>query len=111
MTKAIAITYDVANRKRSEIAVLLMVACGALMLTYAFALYNLVSNTVAIKDFNESKATIDMKINELDTEYLSLVSNITPDILSQYGLKEGETTIFISKSANLGHVSLGANEL
>lgn len=111
MTKVIAKTYDVTNSHKTQIIYALIAVCGILIVTYFVNIYSVISRSVAIEKVQSQMVESSAIVRELDQKYLELSSKITPDSLKQYGLREGREAAFISRTASLGSVAFGGNEL
>lgn len=111
MTKAIA---NQIHEYRAYITMVILGACFITAAFYGYNLYSLVSKTVSINKIESKAAALASTINDLDSKYLKLSSEITPDALSQYGLEPGVVAVYITKqtaSASLGNLARGGHEL
>lgn len=108
MTKAITQTYTIVNQNAKYISYAFLAGCLIMVSVYVFSLFSVISNTVAIQKIQSKMATLSTNVDELDSEYLNLTGNISPDILSKYGLKTGVVTKYISK-AQFDNLGLAAN--
>jgi hypothetical protein len=111
MTKALAQTYNIANEHKKRLAYAMIFGCLFLVFIYAMNLYRVISRTVAIQDVNTQTVALAKSVDGLDSRYLELASQATPDKLSEYGMTQGEVTEYISRTASLGRVALGGHEL
>lgn len=98
MTKQIAQTYDIVYENRMGVARVLMVACLALTLFYAFNLYRVISRTVALEKINSDISTVNNSVTTLDAKYLELSSAITPDTVKQYGFSQAKVSMYVTKT-------------
>ncbi len=111
MTYAIAKTYSVTMQFRKEITFALLAACAFLVLIYSMNVYSVLSNSVALDRAEKEIASLSTSIQELDSKYLAISSELTPDVLGQYGLSRGKASAFITKSTSIGAVALSGNDL
>lgn len=95
---------------RLRAAQVLLALSAFLAIMYAANLYSIISDTVALKQIRNQTLSLTTSVEELDSQYLSLASKITPDSLSAYGLATGEVSYFISRTASLGRVALNGRE-
>jgi hypothetical protein len=105
MNRAIARTFSFHNSYRVFIAYALLGSSIFLALLYSFNLYSIISDTVAVQHLRQQTALLSTAVEELDSEYLKLSSNITPDRLEAYGLSQGKVSLFIPRTSSLGRVS------
>jgi hypothetical protein len=96
---------------RMKMTQVLMAVCAFLAIMYAANLYSIISDTVALKHLQNQTLALTSSVEELDTEYLSLSSKITPDALNSFGLETGTVSYFISRTGTLGRVALNGREL
>lgn len=108
MTKAIAQTYTIVNQNTKYISYAFLAGCLIMASVYVVSLFSVISNTVAVQKVQAKMATLSTNVDELDSEYLTLTGNISPDTLAKYGLKTGVVTQYISK-AQLDQFGLASN--
>jgi hypothetical protein len=96
---------------RLRAAQILLAGCVLIAVMYAANLYSIVSNTVALKQVKNDTLSLNVSVEELDTQYLALSSKITPDTLDSFGLEAGEVSYFISRTETLGRVAINDREL
>jgi hypothetical protein len=96
---------------RMRAAQILMAICAFLAIMYAANLYSIISDTVSLKQTKSQTLTLNDSVEQLDTQYLSLSSKITPDTLGSFGLQNGEVSYFIPRTGTLGRVALNGREL
>lgn len=111
MTRAIAQTVNMTAEYRKEIVRAFAIACIMLAGIYVLYFYSVISKAVALQKAEADIASLSKAVEILDTEYLSLSSRITSDGLESYGFREGKVSAYISRTASLGKVAIGANEL
>jgi cell division protein FtsB len=111
MTKAIAQTYNTANQYTALVTRAFLVVCAFLIALYGFNIYKVVRNTVAMEQIQKQTVEMSAKIDALNSQYLTLSSQITPDNLKEYGLSETKVSVYVSRSASLGSVALRDHEL
>ena len=111
MTKAFTNIYELASEYRSRINTVLFISCLALVFIYALSIFDIISRTVALEKVHIALVARGSTIKDLDTQYLSITKEITPDILNAHGFKEGEASFYISRSTSLGRVALSGHEL
>lgn len=96
---------------RLNISYILLAVCGGIALMYASNLYSVISTTVAIQRIQTESRALTSAVESLDSQYLSLSSQVTPDVLKSYGLKKGEVSFFIPRSNGIGRVAIRGHEL
>lgn len=111
MTKAIAQTYGAAMQHRRMIVMVLMAGVAVCAFVYAFNVFRVVSRTVAVQKTESKIASVENRVQSLDARYLELANKITPDMVKSYGMKEGEVTAYILRTASLGRVAMSGHEL
>ena len=111
MTKTIVKTYTVASEYRKQISYIILCACLVLVAYYAYSIYSVISRTVDLQKVQTEIAIVNKNIEGLDSKYLELSSQITPDGLGTFGFHEGKVSAYISRTVSLGRVALGGNEL
>lgn len=111
MTKAIAQTYRATHRYYAN----LVYACIGMslfaILSYASLVYVLISRTVALEKTQSETTALSSSVNKLDAEYIKLTGAITPDMVRAFGMKPGQVSVYITKTASLGSVALSGHEL
>lgn len=98
MTKAIAETYNVLNENIKLINISLLFGCLFLLCFYAVSVFSVVSKTVVLQKIESKISMLSGDINNLDSEYLSLSSNISLDDLSNHNMIKGKVTEYIPRS-------------
>ncbi len=78
---------------------------------YAFNVYRVIANTVSLQKIQAQSVAIESTVQGLDSSYLKLSSQITPDTLSQHGFATGKVSAYIPRNATLGSVAIGGHEL
>jgi hypothetical protein len=78
---------------------------------YAVNIYKVISRTVALESVEKQIASLTTSVDGLDSQYLGLTSKISPDTLSDYGLSQGQVSVFISRTTSLGSVASRDHEL
>lgn len=106
MTKAIASTYNKVHSYRTQISYILVMGCFIMVAIYAFNVYRVISNTVALQGVESQSVILEGNVEELDSKYLELSSQITPDTLSAHGFMPGKVSAYISRTASLGSVAV-----
>ncbi len=110
MTKAIAQTINTANEYRLHISYFLLAICALFVSVYCVNVYSVISMSAEANDVLRQSQAIENNVKSLDTQYITLTSNITPQSLSTHGLSEGKVTAFITKTNTNGVVALGGYE-
>lgn len=107
MTKAIS---QVINENIIIINFAFIFASFLLILFYVVNVFSVVSKTVTLQKIENKISLLNSNVNNLDSEYLALSGKITPDNLSEFGMKKGQVSQYITRSvAVLGstnHVAL-----
>ncbi len=110
MTKAIAQTYNAFNENIKVVSYIFLVGSLILALVYTYSIFAVISNSVAIQNIEKKMTVLSSSVDELDSNYLSLSSNINPENLSEYGMTKGKVSQYISKStfSKIGAADLGS---
>ena len=111
MTKVITLTYNITHEYRRQITLTLLAMCTILIMTYALNLYRVISHTISLQRINAQTNALDATVQNLDSQYLSISSKITPDILGAHGFNQGQVSAFISQTKPLGRVAMAGHEL
>ncbi|MFA6314749.1 MAG: hypothetical protein WC648_00025 [Candidatus Paceibacterota bacterium] len=111
MTKTIVKTYSAIHEYSHKIVNIFFFIGAFLLLLYAMNVYSVISRTVALQNTQAEIVTATKTIEELDSKYLKLASNVTPDDLRSFGLKEGVVSAYISRTLPLSRVALVTHEL
>ena len=111
MTKAIINTYNVANEYRRHFTYALIAGCILMIAIYLFNVYKVIASTVAFQNTQNQAVALETKVEGLDSQYLDLSSQITPDTLALHGFKPGKVSAYIPRNASLGSVAIGGHEL
>ncbi len=106
MTKTIEKTYNILNDNVRIINYMVLICCFALAFVYAINIFSLISKTVALQKVEASIANLASGINELDSRYLSLSGDITPDNLVAYGMIRSQVSEYIPRKSE-SKLSLG----
>lgn len=106
MTRAIAQTYTIAKDYRAQIAYIVLAACAGMILVYGFNLYNVINQTIALRQVQSQEVAIQSSVASLNAQYLDLSSTITPDTLRQYGFTQGQVTEYISRNSSANSVAI-----
>lgn len=75
-------------------------------LFYIYFLNNTIVQVVERKTAEKNISTITMQISQLESEYLSLSSAVTPVLASSLGFVEPKVAIFASRDPHVGFASL-----
>lgn len=110
MTKAIAHTINTANEYRLHISYFLLAVCALFVSVYCVNVYSVIAKSAEANGILRQSQVIENSVKSLDTEYIKMTSNITPQSLSSRGLSEGKVTAFITKTNTNGVVALGGYE-
>lgn len=100
MTKAIIKTYDSIQNNLRLINYVFISACLLLLVWYSFSIFSIISKTVAVQKIETEINILNNKINDLDSEYLALTDRINLDKLSDFGMKKGQVSQYITRTAN-----------
>jgi cell division protein FtsL len=111
MTKNIKQTYAMAYDNRAKITSALITICLIMVFAYALNVYLVISRTVAVQKVRGQIMTLESEVEDLDSQYLALLSEITPDSLKQYGFVQGKVSAYISRNTRLGRVVISGHEL
>ena len=111
MTKALAKTYNITNDYRTHFTYFLIGGCILMVAIYIFNVYKVITTTVAIQKIQNQSVILESNVESLDSKYLELSSQITPDTLSAHGFVAGKVSAYISRNASLGSVAIGGHEL
>jgi len=110
MTKAIAQTLHTANIYRLHISYFLIGVCALLVFAYCINVYTVIAKSTDANTVLKQAQTLENSVKNLDSEYIKMTSNMTPNTLSSYGLSEGKVAAFITKTPATGIVALGGYE-
>ena len=114
MKAAVANTAEHVNAYRAQITVALLAGAGICALFYAMSLYSLVSRTIAMRQTERATASLSGDVSSLDSQYLKLMSSVTPDMMADHGLSEGTVSAYIKLSqstASIPALARGGDEL
>lgn len=111
MNKAIIKIYNIVSRDQSKFVYLLIAICICVSFVYGLFVYRTIEYTIAIRD-NETKiADLGSLVGELDTQYITKSSKITPELAKEYGLYETKVSAYINRTTSLGSVARARLEL
>lgn len=108
MTKILTRTY---TDLRLHISYALLGACLFTIFIYGINIYRVIAHTVMVQETERTMATLGSNVQELDSQYLQLSGNLTPDRIQTLGLQEGHVSQYISRSIQRSHVTLSLHEL
>jgi hypothetical protein len=111
MTKALINTYNIATEYRRHFTNALIFGCMLAVLIYVFNVYRIIGNTVTLQKVQAQSVTMESDVQKLDSKYLELSSQITPDTLAAHGFTAGKVSAYIPRNASLGRVAIGGHEL
>jgi len=111
MTKALINTYSLAHEYGRHIMNLLLIGCFAMIGLYVFNVYRMIANTIALQSVVAESVAMESDVQNLDSKYLKLTSQITPDTLSKHGFTTGKVSVYIPRNQTLGSVAIGGYEL
>ena len=111
MTKAIVDTIKVTHSYRTQMTYVLIAGCFLMIAVYVFNVFRVISSTVALQNVQNQTAALESNVENLDTKYLELSSQITPDTLVTHGFSAGKVSNYISRNVSLGSVATGGHEL
>src|ERR1035437_3535838 len=111
MTKTLINTYNLASEYRKHFIYALIFGCLVMAGIYVFNVYKVIANTIVIQKVQAQSVAIESTVQDLDSKYLDLSSQITPDTLSQHGFTAGKVSAYIPRNASLGRVAIGGHEL
>jgi len=111
MTRAAAQTITVTMQYRKEIIRAFLAVCAFLVILYAVNVYSALSDSVALQNAELQIAELSKTVEDLDAQYLTLSSTLTPDKFQEYGLSQGKVSAFITKSASIGRAAFAGNDL
>jgi hypothetical protein len=110
MTKAIAQTLHTAHTYRLHISYVLVGICALLVFMYSLNVYSVISKSASANSVIKQAQALENSVKKLDAKYIEMTSNMTSGSLIAYGLTEGKTATFITKSQTKNVVALGGNE-
>ena len=85
--------------------------CVFLVGIYVYNVYRVIVNTVALQNVQAQSLVMESSVQKLDSNYLELSSQITPDTLAKHGFTAGKVSAYIPRNASLGSVAIGGHEL
>jgi len=97
MKRVLVNTAENVHAYRMNITIAILCASVICAAFYAMNLYSLVSRTVAIRQIERQVTAISSVISDLDSTYLTLTSNITPDTLAAHGFTAGKVAAYIKR--------------
>ncbi|HEX7724613.1 MAG TPA: hypothetical protein VF438_02670 [Candidatus Paceibacterota bacterium] len=98
MKRVLVNTAENVHAYRMNITLAILFASAICAAFYAMNLYSLVSRTVAIRQVERQLTSVSSAISDLDSQYLILTSNITPDTLASHGFTAGKIAAYIKRS-------------
>lgn len=98
MKRVLVNTAENVHAYRMNITIAILCASVICAAFYAMNLYSLVSRTVAIRQVERQVTAVSSVISDLDSKYLTLTSNITPDTLVGRGFAVGKVSAYIKRS-------------
>ena len=110
MTRAITYTYSITREYQAYLTYALFGACLFMALIYSVNLYATISQTVALQKIEFQITFKENSVRGLDVKYISLSSNITPEMAKNYGLRETLVTTYINRNTSLGRIALRVHE-
>ncbi len=111
MTKTLINTYNIANEYRRHLIYVLIFGCALMVGIYIFNVYRVIATTIALQKIETQLIATENQVQSLDSRYLGLSSQITPDTLSKHGFTTGKVSLYIPRNASLGRVALVGHEL
>jgi len=111
MKKIIANAYSVTKEYQSYLSYMVFCACLFVAIIYGFNLYNAISLTVSLQKIDKNVEEVKGRVQSLEAKYISLSSNITPEMAKNYGLHEVPVTAYINRNNPLGAVVSIKSEL
>ena len=111
MTQTLVNTYNIANDHRIKLTYTLFVGCFFMIAVYVFNVYKVISSTVVIQKIDSQSVAMESNVQNIDSKYIELSSQITPDVLAGHGFTPGKVSAYIPRNASLGSVAIGGHEL
>ena len=106
MTKARAITNDIAQNINTQKALLRMLIVGSIMLftVYVYLIGSITFNVIARKTLENTAVELASRVNQLDLTYLNSVNKMDKEYALSMGFVDMNQNIFASRSIN--HVAI-----
>ncbi|MEI7462881.1 MAG: hypothetical protein WCK03_00625 [Candidatus Taylorbacteria bacterium] len=111
MTKTIVNTINVTNQYRTHLAYTLIGCCMLMIAFYIFNVYRIISSTIALQNVQSQTAILESGVQNLDSKYLELLNQITPDTLVSHGFTPGKVSTYISRNPSIGSIASVVHEL
>ena len=111
MTKVLIYSYSALKENLVKITGVFLIGCLFFILIYVVNVYRVITQTVALQKIQNQTAELSTDLERLDSQYLTLSADLTPDNLAAYDMKVGHVSQYISRSASLGRVAVGGHEL
>lgn len=99
MSKAKAITYDIAQNINTQKALfhILIIASVLLFVSYLYLIGSITFNVIARKSLENNLISLNSRVNELDLIYLNNVNEIDKEYASTLGFVDAHQNIFVSR--------------
>ncbi len=106
MTKARAITNDIAQNINTQKALLRMLIVGSIILftVYVYLIGSITFNVIARKTLENTAVELASRVNQLDLTYLNSVNKMDKEYALSMGFVDMNQNIFASRSIN--HVAI-----
>jgi len=104
MTRTIVNTASYIQDHMVKLTLAVIGMCVIVALFYVMNLHTLISRTLAIKQIENKIILVSSALSKLDSEYFALSNAITPDSMKQYGLSQGQISLYITRNQSLGRL-------
>ena len=106
MTKAKAITYDIAQNINTQKILFRILLIGSIVLFagYLYLIGSITFNVIARKSIENTVTSLTAHVNQLDLTYLNNVNKIDKEYALSAGFVDTHQNIFVSRDIN--HVAI-----
>jgi len=106
MTRAKAITEDIAQNINTQKVLFRILITGSVLLfaAYIYLIGSITFNVVARKSLENTVVSLNSHVNQLDLTYLNKINEIDKDYALSNGFVEVHQNIFASR--NINHVAI-----
>jgi len=107
MTKAKAITNDIAQNIDTQKTLFRILITGSVILfaAYIYLVGSITFNVIARKSLESSVATLNTRVNQLDLAYLDSMNKIDKDYAHSIGFVDSHQNLFASRDS-INHVAI-----
>ena len=102
MTKAKAITNDIAQNINTQKILFRVLISGSVLLfaVYIYLIGSITFNIIARKSLENTLSSLTSHVNQLDLTYLNSINGINKDYASSKGFVDAHQNIFASRNIN-----------